>query len=80
MPMSIPMPMPICPCPFMYVRAVCITQDRMESLEAEYGRVQEDYDAAAKRFGEDPTKSPSGEFFNLVSVMPCTVYSRYRVK
>lgn len=48
----------------------------MESLEAEYGRVQEEYDAAAKRFGEDPTKIPSGEFFSLVSVMPvlCTVY------
>lgn len=40
----------------------------MEALEAEYGRVQEDYDKAAKRFGEDPTKVPSGEFFALVSV------------
>lgn len=40
----------------------------MDALEAEYGRVQQDYDNAAKRFGEDPTKVPSGDFFGLVSV------------
>lgn len=43
-------------------------QGQMDALEAEYGRVQEDYDNAAKRFGEDPTKVPSGDFFALVSV------------
>lgn len=40
----------------------------MDSLEAEYGRVQSEYDAAANRFGEDPSKVPSGDFFSLVSV------------
>lgn len=48
--------------------ASVVSQDEMEALESEYGRVQEDYDSAAKRFGEDPTKCPSGEFFSLVSV------------
>ena len=43
-------------------------KDRMESLEADYAKVQEGYNAAAKRFGEDPTKVPSGDFFALVSV------------
>ena len=51
--------MPVC-CP--------MPQERMGALEAEYARVQEDYDNAARRFGEDPTKVPSGEFFSLVSV------------
>ena len=40
----------------------------MGALEAEYARVQENYDNAARRFGEDPAKVPSGEFFALVSV------------
>ncbi|CAM9332216.1 unnamed protein product [Ectocarpus fasciculatus] len=44
-------------------------KDQMESLEAEYERVQGDYNNAAKRFGEDPTKVPSGDFFALVSAL-----------
>lgn len=40
----------------------------MEGLEAEYTKVQVNYDNAARRFGEDPTKVPSGEFFALMSV------------
>ena len=40
----------------------------MDALEEKYNRVQQDYDNAAKRFGEDPTKLPSGDFFALVSV------------
>lgn len=40
----------------------------MKGLEAEYTKVQETYDNAARRFGEDPTKVPSGEFFALMSV------------
>ena len=40
----------------------------MEELDANYIKVQGSYDAAAKRFGEDPSKVPSGEFFSLVSV------------
>ncbi len=40
----------------------------MADLLAEYTRVQMDYDNAARRFGEDPTKIPSGDFFQLVSV------------
>eukprot|EP00904_Undaria_pinnatifida_P009474 jgi/Undpi1/5657/HiC_scaffold_2.g00931.m1 len=42
-------------------------KDRMEELDANYIKVQGSYDAAAKRFGEDPSKVPSGEFFSLVS-------------
>lgn len=42
-------------------------KDRMASLEADYERVAASYNAAAKRFGEDPTKVPSGDFFALVS-------------
>lgn len=30
--------------------------------------MQTDYDNAATRFGEDPTKVPSGDFFSIVSV------------
>ncbi|CAN0408951.1 unnamed protein product, partial [Ascophyllum nodosum] len=44
-------------------------KERMGALEAEYARVQENYDNAARRFGEDPAKVPSGEFFALVSSM-----------
>lgn len=40
----------------------------MDALEEKYNRVQQDYDNAAKRFGEDPTKLPSGDFFALASV------------
>lgn len=49
-------------------RTRCKKKDRMASLEADYERVAASYNAAAKRFGEDPTKVPSGDFFALVSV------------
>eukprot|EP00903_Cladosiphon_okamuranus_P008076 g7790.t1 len=42
-------------------------QSQMDDLEADFERVQKNYDDAAKRFGEDPTKVPSGDFFSLVS-------------
>lgn len=42
----------------------------MESLEAQYAQVQGDYDRAAERFGESPSKMTSGDFFALVSVGP----------
>lgn len=46
----------------------CLVQDRMEALEVEYNQVQGDFDSCAKRFGEDPTKTKSADFFALVSV------------
>lgn len=43
-------------------------QNRMEALQARYNSVNEAYESVARRFGEDPTKTPSGDFFTLLSV------------
>lgn len=45
------------------------SRDRMEALEVEYNQVQGDFDSCAKRFGEDPTKTKSADFFALVSAV-----------
>ena len=46
-----------------------VSQHRMESsLEVEYTLVKNRFDDAARRFGEDPSKVPSGEFFALLRV------------
>lgn len=40
----------------------------MKSLEKQYEDVQKEYDATAWRFGEDPTKMSSADFFALITV------------